>query len=150
MAVYYCGAIFFVVLDRFLRMLSLHYFQGREASLIWDHLQFTFAKNYFIALSLPLSGVFLNWVIFFLICLLIFYFLRMYGQGNIFSAATIIIIIFGAFSNLYDRIIYGFVIDYLELKWLTVFNLADAMIVISVFVLFISDFKRREKFATLK
>ena len=38
------------------------------------------------------------------------------------------LIIFGAVSNLYDRLKYGFVIDYFDLKYFTIFNIADAMI----------------------
>ena len=38
-------------------------------------------------------------------------------------------IIFGAISNMLDRLKYGFVIDYLDLKYFTVFNMADVMIV---------------------
>ncbi len=38
-------------------------------------------------------------------------------------------IIFGAMSNLLDRLKYGCVICYLDLKYFTVFNLADIMIV---------------------
>ncbi|MBU1778489.1 signal peptidase II, partial [Patescibacteria group bacterium] len=45
-------------------------------------------------------------------------------------------IIFGAISNLTDRLEYGYVIDYFSLKYFTIFNLADVMIVIGVFCLF--------------
>jgi signal peptidase II len=39
----------------------------------------------------------------------------------------------GAFSNLYDRLHYGYVIDYFDLKYFTVFNLSDVMIIIGIF-----------------
>jgi lipoprotein signal peptidase len=45
--------------------------------------------------------------------------------ASVYSAA----IILGATSNLADRFQYGYVIDYFDLKYFTVFNLADVLIV---------------------
>jgi len=45
------------------------------------------------------------------------------------KATLLTFIIFGAISNVLDRLRYGFVIDYLDLKYFTVFNIADIMIV---------------------
>jgi hypothetical protein len=44
-----------------------------------------------------------------------------------------VLVLIGAISNLYDRLSYSYVIDYLDLKYFTVFNVADAMIVLPVF-----------------
>jgi signal peptidase II len=41
----------------------------------------------------------------------------------------------GAIANLFDRIAYGRVTDFLDLRWWPVFNLADSAIVIAVFIL---------------
>ena len=41
-----------------------------------------------------------------------------------------VFLVLGAASNLYDRLKYEYVIDYIDLKWFTVFNLADSMIVV--------------------
>ncbi len=38
----------------------------------------------------------------------------------------------GVLSNLFDRIFRGFVVDYFDLGWWPVFNLADSLIVVSV------------------
>ena len=44
-------------------------------------------------------------------------------------------IIAGAMGNLYDRIRYGYVIDFLDFRFWPVFNLADASICLGVFLI---------------
>jgi len=44
-------------------------------------------------------------------------------------------VILGAAGNLFDRLKYGYVVDYLDLKYFTAFNLADVMIVAGVIYL---------------
>lgn len=146
MAVYYTVAIFFVALDRFLKVLSLNYFAGRETSIINGLLNFTFAKNYYIALSLPVAGPALLIAIPILIFGLIFYSIFFLKKGSIDLAGLLSVVSFCAMSNFYDRIRYGFVIDYLDLKWFTIFNVSDAMIVIALLIV-LFGFYRPARFA---
>lgn len=53
-------------------------------------------------------------------------------------------IIIGALSNFLDRLKYGYVVDYLDLKWFTVFNLADALISISTIILILYLFRTKK------
>ena len=64
-------------------------------------------------------------ILFALICQLLYLSIK----KDYIKAWLLLAIIFGAISNLFDRIKYGYVIDYLDLKYFTVFNLADVMIV---------------------
>ena len=54
-------------------------------------------------------------------------------------------LLFGAISNLIDRYSHGFVIDYLEIKNLTIFNLADAMITVPTIFLLIYTLKNEHR-----
>lgn len=73
-----------------------------------------------------------------------FYVLKkiVYTNFNIFVYS---LLIGGIIGNLIDRVVHGYVIDYLSVKIFNynfpVFNLADIGIVISVFLLFIKTFK---------
>lgn len=126
-------AVFFVLIDRFFKMLALHIKYHEPINLVGDFFRFSFAPNYYIAFSLPLSGVFLNILIGIIILSLSFYLFSLSKKGELYEFSFLIFVWFGAVSNYFDRLKYGFVIDYLDLKYFTVFNVADCMIVVSVF-----------------
>ena len=121
-------AIFFVVLDRFLKVLAINYYQN-EINLVGNLFKFNLAKNYNIAFSLPLGGTVLNFVIILIIIGLLYYLLALLKKQEYSKTGCLIFLILGAISNLIDRFNYGYVIDYFDLKYFTVFNLADVMIV---------------------
>lgn len=130
--------IFFVVIDRLLKVLSLNYFNIKPIKLIGDFFTFNLSPNYYIALSLPLRGIFLNIIIFGIIIFLIYYFVLVIKRKEALRLLFFFMIILGAASNFCDRVLYGFVIDYLDLKYFTAFNLADVMIVSGIMGLLIA------------
>jgi signal peptidase II len=143
MTALYLAVIFFVVLDRFLKVLAFTG-QNEELRIVSDILKFNFTTNYYIAFSLPLFGRLVLVIITLIILGLIVYALVIIKKHKYIQLIPLTIIIFGASSNLYDRIRYGFVIDYLDLKYFTVFNLADAMIVVGVMLLVVILYIRHE------
>lgn len=89
-------------------------------------------------------GVFQGYNLLFMIIMIILIFIiiyfykseRRYWLGFDFILA-------GAFGNLFDRFCYGYVIDFIDLKYWPVFNLADVFIVVGVvIVLLIYIFKK--------
>jgi len=141
MTAIYAIVIFFVVIDRLLKVYVLAN-SGRAWNLLGEILKFDFKANYYIAFSLPLFGFWLNAVIALIVLLLIYYLARAWQGGRQSIAVCLFAIIMGAASNLFDRLKYGYVIDYLDLKYFTVFNLADAMIIFGVAILLISANKK--------
>lgn len=133
----YMAIIFFIGLDRFLKVLAL-VDQGRQFNLIGEILKFNFRTNYYIAFSLPLAGRVLEFLLVLIILSLIWLGLFYWFKRQDDKLIPLFLIILGAGSNLFDRLKYGYVIDYLDLKYFTVFNLADAMIVGGVILLLIS------------
>jgi len=140
MAPYIIVAIFFVTVDRFLKSLAL--LKQEKVNLVGDIFSFNFSENYNIAFSLPLGGVILEGLIIFIILILIYFLIILIKKNYHHLAGLIFILIFGAVSNLFDRFKYSFVVDYLDLKYFTVFNMADIMIVASVIVLIIINIKK--------
>lgn len=55
------------------------------------------------------------------------------------------LILGGAIGNLIDRSLYGYVVDFIDLGWWPVFNLADSAICVGVAVLFFSLFTGRDE-----
>ena len=56
-------------------------------------------------------------------------------------------IVGGASGNIADRLHYGYVVDFLDLRWWPVFNVADSCITIGVALLVLSTFARERRLA---
>jgi len=118
-------AIFFIA-DRYLKILAFQNFSEKSQSLIGDWLSFTFTSNYYIAFSLPLSGSILNILLILIIIGLMVWITKTIQQKeSLLLSFGLLVILLGAISNFLDRMAYGYVVDYLYLKYFTVFNLAD-------------------------
>lgn len=122
-------AIFFIA-DRILKILAFNAAALPPRKLVDDILTFDFTANYYMAFSLPFSGSLLNVIILLLIIALlaVIAFLAFSDKQHKLEIILLSFILLGAVSNIADRLIYGYVIDYLDLKNFTIFNLADAMI----------------------
>ncbi len=67
-----------------------------------------------------------------------------FKNRNLLSKCSVGFILGGALGNLFDRIRYGFVIDFIDLRVWPVFNLADTAITIGIFLLILSTFLKRK------
>lgn len=131
------------VSDRFLK-----YFFYNNPDFRWDYFlfSFTFEKNFGFAFGLPqtlgknISQIFLIVLIVLIIVFLINLLVKYFKENNLLFVSGLILIIFGAGSNLIDRLRFGFVIDYISLPLFTVFNLADVIIVGGIGILIIEYF----------
>lgn len=140
MALFIFFAVFFICFDRYLKYIALH--TNINFNILGNILRFNFAPNYNIAFSLPLGGLFLNILIPVIMVGLVFFIIRMIKTRELLDTVAMLIIIFGALSNYADRLLYGYVVDYFDLKYFTVFNVADAMIVLGVGIIIINGYKR--------
>lgn len=55
------------------------------------------------------------------------------------------LILGGAVGNLIDRILYGAVVDFIDLGWWPVFNIADSAIVIAIVCLLFKEYMPKRK-----
>ena len=86
-------------------------------------------QNKNIALNIHLPPNILFPVIFFILTFLIFLLVKSYQKKKIFFIFSLNLIILGAFSNLLDRLFFGYVIDFIKIPVFSIFNLADVMII---------------------
>ena len=144
MTMYIIAVIFFVIFDRLFKFLAVNHFFDQPRQII-DHVLFiNFSRNYNIAFSLPISGWGLNLLIFFITICLLYSLLFLLKKQDYRKVPYLILIILGAVSNLADRMQHGFVIDYLDLKYFTIFNIADIMIVGGVIGLIFKAIKTKK------
>ena len=134
-------AAFFVCADRGGKMSAIIY--NGSVNLVGTIFQFSFTKNYNIAFSLPLSGLGLTILVSLLILVIMAMAMDLVKKRDIL-ALPLLFVISGAASNLYDRLIYGYVIDYLDLSYFTVFNLADVMISTGLIVFLLLVLKQKK------
>lgn len=137
-------AIFFMT-DRWLKALALTQAAAPGRSLIGHLLAFKFIPNYYMAFSLPVGGWLLNALIIIIISALLSYIFYLSRQGapKKLEIGLLILILAGALSNIYDRLTYGYVIDYWFMKYFTVFNLADAMISAGALLLILINLRNK-------
>ncbi len=118
--------------DRFLKHLAR---QGFFTSGKW----LGFYPNYGLAFGLPCSWqkqLFLS--VFFLIFLSVaFFYLR--KKNSRFLEAAFFFFFVGALSNFWDRIAYGYVVDYFRFFSISYFNLADVCLTISLLLFLLSQ-----------
>jgi len=100
-------------------------------------------RLYFIFLR-PHINTLVMGVIGAVILLLLFLFLKSCQKGDFLLMAGFSLIIIGGLSNFFDRIIFGYVIDWIRVFFLpiSIFNIADLMIIGGVVVLGIKFIKK--------
>jgi len=125
------GIIFLLVADRFLKQWALAELYNKKVTIIKKLFSLELFKNERIAFGIYLPETIIVMataiIIFFLVFILVW---RLAKLNKPFAAieAALLLMIIGAVSNLYDRLQFGFVVDYLNFVYWPVFNLADAMI----------------------
>jgi signal peptidase II len=140
----YFTAILIVIADRISKWIVVHNMQpGESIHLIGDNLlRFTYVQNPGIAFGIRIiPGTFL--AVFSIVTSLILIVI-LYQQRNQFSLMTLSLglILGGAIGNVIDRLIYGKVVDFIDVdfpnfimsRW-PVFNIADSAVTIGMCLL---------------
>lgn len=136
-------AIFFIA-DRCLKLFALRLPDNQSYNILGTLLSFNFTPNYYMAFSLPFSGGLLNSIIVLIIIGLIslIFYLTLNNKSPKYLPVLLTIILFGAISNILDRLVCGYVIDYLELRYFSVFNIADVMISLGSILIILKSLKK--------
>src|SRR5207302_9836252 len=75
---------------------------------------------------------------------IVVYYRRVAG-GPVVLRLALGLVLGGALGNLIDRVRLGYVIDFIDLRWWPVFNLADSAIVVGVVLLALQSLVRLEE-----
>lgn len=124
LTIIFCLNGLFLFLDQWLKWLSLRALPA--PALINKYFGWYPSLNPGIAFNIPLPNIL---IIFFTIPIIIILAYLFFKNTNFLARFSLIMIIFGAISNLFDRIYYQNTVDYFLLLT-AVINLADAMIVV--------------------
>ncbi|HSV69676.1 MAG TPA: signal peptidase II [Methylibium sp.] len=138
-----------VVLDQFTKTLILGYFQYGDARHVTSFFNVVRVHNtgaafsflaggsgwqrwFFVALAIGVSG-FIVWM------------LRTQGHQRLFAWA-LALILGGAVGNVIDRLLHGYVVDFLDFHWagrhFPAFNVADSAITLGAALLILDELRR--------
>lgn len=122
-----------LALDRALKLVAQH---GLTEG--WSFFDFyprlTLHRNYGIAFDLPAPQLVITTITGVVIILLMIWLIRVWHTQPSATSALLIIMA-GAASNLFDRVVFGFVVDTIEVIPRSIWNIADIMIVVGLFML---------------
>jgi signal peptidase II len=130
-------------LDQFTKHLVVAAFVPGESRVIIPHLLYwTYVQNHagafglfgtqpwlLVGMALVVLGVF-------------WYAFREYAANSAIVRFAFGAIVGGAIGNIVDRFHYGFVVDFIDLRWWPVFNVADSCITLGVLLLIVTTFRR--------
>lgn len=130
-----------IIIDRIFKVLVVKNLSlNMKNEIINNFFYLTYCKNEGAAFSVFSGKNFFLIILTFIFLYLIFIFLKKQKKFNKFDIINYSLLIGGIIGNLIDRVLYNYVIDYLDFKILgynfAIFNFADICIVISVFLLF--------------
>ena len=137
-------AAFFFILDRITKLMIVNNSHNLPVSVIDKFFTITFVKNPGVAF-----GWFPDWKLppilmaLVMIIIITYYSLKLPEEERI-TRWALALLVGGAVGNLYDRVTYGFVVDFFLFHFgafdFPVFNIADIIIDLGVFMLFIDIF----------
>ena len=117
-----------LLLDRLTKLWAMRWLADHGPVRVLRFFYFTYVENtgaafgigarrnrFFIGLSLVLLGV-------------LFYLQRAWPRTNRWLGAGVVLVAGGALGNLYDRLAYGWVVDFLDFRVWPVFNVADSCV----------------------
>jgi len=136
MMVIFLISFLIILLDQWFKILveqSMNY--GQTVVVIDNVLNLTYVKNPGAAFGLFRDYTFILTLLSIIFILLFIVFIYYYAFDSLLFRLACGFIIGGAAGNLIDRIRLGYVIDYVDLSFWPVFNLADVMVVIGGVIL---------------
>jgi len=126
------GVMALIGLDQWLKMLLSVW---SATGLHWGIIKFVEYKNPGIAFSIPLLSMVALCLISGLLLVLIWLFLS--SQRSWIYQLGLLLAIGGGISNLWDRVHFGWVRDFISIGWLPIFNLADIFIFVGVILIIV-------------
>lgn len=138
-------SIIAIILDRVTKLLATSLGLNNSVTVINDFFNITYVNNYGAAWSM-LTGYRILLIIISILILIGIYFMFIRNKKlNKFETINYGLLTGGIIGNLLDRIIYGYVIDFLDFNIIgynyPIFNLADSFIVISIILIIFNEFK---------
>ncbi len=137
-------AAILIILDQWFKMLAVTHLKGQSSfPIIKDVFELLYVENTGAAFSILENQ---RWLFVVLTSVVMAFLLMVILSGryrkDILLTASFVLVLAGGIGNLIDRVLYGYVIDFLYFKWINfpVFNFADCCLVIGAALMLIFFF----------
>lgn len=127
-----------VLLDEYIKFFALEYFPDESKAPIGNFFTLAIHKNWGIAFDIPFKMPLII-LISALIGIALLTVAYKNGTKRPFVTLSALMIVLGAMGNLYDRLVYGFTVDYMILFGRSAINISDIIIVLGVILLLIAS-----------
>ncbi|MCL1830328.1 MAG: signal peptidase II [Oscillospiraceae bacterium] len=129
-----------VVIDRVLKVYMTNLLSDvYRVDFIPGVIHFVYLENTGASFGILQNATVLLSVVTFLVLLLLLYYIVSKRSSSRLLTISLVLITAGGIGNLYDRIVYGYVVDYIEFSFINyaVFNFADTLVNIGAVMLFV-------------
>ena len=121
-----------------------YYKDTARLPLVWDIVSLQLAYNRWVAFSLPINGIILQVITLLIIIGIIVSYVRTeYPKKDTLLDIGYSLILAGALSHGYERILNGYVVDFISVKYFAILNFADIFISIGACIIFFIYYVRR-------
>jgi signal peptidase II len=125
-------------LDRFFKQAAVsNLLPSATHPIIQGFLHLTYVRNTGVAFGLMQGQRALLIFTGIVVCIVIMWLYAKTDQNDLLLKLSFAMILGGSLGNLYDRIMYGFVIDYIDFRVFPVFNFADMMINVGILLVIV-------------
>lgn|SRR5690554_4084551 len=144
-------SVLVIVLDQLSKGLMTAWLELHQTVAVLPFFNLTLAHNYGAAFSfLASAGGWQRWFFILLgvgVSLVLIIWLKRLGQAARLEAASLALILGGAIGNVIDRVLHGYVIDFLDVYYGSyhwpAFNIADSAICVGAALLILDSFRRK-------
>jgi len=126
------AAVGVLALDQVTKTLASDTLRGRGIAVLGGAVDLVYTRNTGAAFSLLPGGGLSFAIIAVLVSAGIVLYYRHIVSEPLFFRLALALILGGAVGNLIDRIRLGYVVDFIDLRWWPVFNIADSAVVVGV------------------
>ena len=128
-------SILLALLDQAVKWIAGSYLIKPLVLAPWASLRYE--QNTGIAWSIPVPQPWLNYAIVILLIFIPFFIAGQIDLRKKNARIYLSMIMGGAIGNLFDRLVHGYVVDYVSVGWWPVFNLADALLCAGIFLIIV-------------
>lgn len=128
-----------IVLDQLTKYFANVYKPSFE--ILGDFFKIQYIENTGTIFGLFENSNFIFMALAIILCIIIVFYMKKNIEKNSIKEKTFLIILAGGIGNLIDRALRGFVVDFISLKWIGIFNFSDMYVVLGVTFLVFLEIK---------